>query len=68
MGMTAKIKALCALKEITQKELAEKLGVSQPSLSQKYKFDDWRESDLKKIAKICGCNYISYFDVNEKEI
>lgn len=32
----------------TQKDLAEKLGTSQANLSKKFKFNDWRESDVKK--------------------
>lgn len=39
-------------KNMTKKELAEKLGTSQANISKKFKFDDWRESDLKEICKI----------------
>lgn len=53
---------------MTQKELADKLQISQPALSQKYKLDDWRESDLKKIAEVCGCKYESFFKLNNEEI
>ena len=44
--MTEKIKILMIKKGITQKELADKLEVAQPTLSKKFKLDDWRESDL----------------------
>lgn len=43
--MTEKIKILMIKKDITQKELADKLEISQPTLSKKFKLDDWRESD-----------------------
>lgn len=66
--MTTKIKMLLVNKNITQKELAERLGISQPTLSGKFKLDDWRESDLRKIAEICNCEYKSYFQIGEEKI
>lgn len=51
-----------------QKELATKLGISQPALSKKFKLDDWRESDLRKIAKVCGVEYINGFKINDEVI
>lgn len=38
----------------SKKELAERLNTSQANISKKFKFDDWRESDLKEICKIIG--------------
>ena len=64
--MTEKIKMLLIKKNLTQKELAEKLGVTQPVLSKKYKLDDWRESDLKKIADVCDCRYESNFIIDDE--
>ena len=37
---------------LKRKDLAERLGISQPTLSKKFKYNDWRESDIKKICKI----------------
>lgn len=65
---TAKIKMIMAARDITQKELAAKLGITQPTLSGKFKLDDWRESDLKKIASICNCDYKTLFILDGKEI
>lgn len=59
--MTEKIKILMIKCNINQKELANRLGVSQPTLSGKFKLDDWRESDLQKIAEICGCQFEGNF-------
>ena len=44
-----------------QKELAVKLGISQPALSKKFKQNDWRESDLEEIAKVCGAEFDTMF-------
>ncbi|GAA6275961.1 hypothetical protein F170042I7_21470 [Blautia caecimuris] len=42
---------------MTKKELAEKWGISQPSISQKFKENNWKESDLKKFCEITGFEY-----------
>lgn len=69
MTTSGKIKVLMAMKQITQKEMAERLGISQPTLSGKFKLDNWREDDLKKIAEICECTYEGHFRLNDgKEI
>ena len=68
MGMTEKIKILMVKKDITQKELADKLEISQPTLSKKFKLDDWRESDLKQIAEVCGCEFEGSFILSNEII
>ena len=65
---TEKIKMVMAARGITQKQLASKLGITQPTLSGKFKLDDWRESDLRKIAGVCHCDYKSIFIIDGKEI
>lgn len=67
MGMTEKIKILLIKKGMTQKDLADRLGITQPALSKKYKLDDWRESDLKQIANVCNCKYESNFIIEDDE-
>lgn len=68
IGTTEKIKILMIKKGITQAELADKLNVAQPTLSKKFKLDDWRESDLKEIAKVCDCQYESSFIISGERI
>ena len=68
MGMTEKIKILMIKKDITQKELADKLEISQPTLSKKFKLDDWRESDLKQIAEVCECEFEGSFILSNERI
>lgn len=68
IGMTEKIKILMIKKEITQSDLANRLEVSQPTLSKKFKLDDWRESDLKKIAEVCDCQYEGSFILSNERI
>ena len=59
--MTKEIRNLMIDKGITQAELAEKLEVTQPTLSKKFKLDNWRESDLENIASVCGCKFVGKF-------
>lgn len=67
--MSTKIKALCVLRGITQAELAEKIGVTAPALSKKMKLDNWREDDLREIAKALNVTYKSSFQIEDgKEI
>ncbi len=65
MSMTEKIKILLIKRDMTQRELADRLGTSQANLSKKYKLDDWRESDLKEIAKILNASFDGSFILNE---
>lgn len=53
---------------ITQTELAERLGVTQPVISKKFKLNNWRESDLEKIAKVCNAEYEMVFKFNNEII
>lgn len=48
----------------TKKELSEKLGVSQANISKKFKYNDWRESDVRDICSAIGieCEMIFRFE------
>lgn len=37
-----------------KKDLAQKLNTSQQNISKKFKFNDWRESDIKEICNAIG--------------
>lgn len=65
---TQKIKILMIKHGITQTELATKLGISQPALSKKFKQNDWRESDLEKIALVCDAHFDTIFKYNDEII
>lgn len=41
----------------SKKWLAEQWGISQPSITQKFKEDNWKESDIKKFCNIMNMNY-----------
>lgn len=41
----------------TKKWLADQWGISQPSITQKFKEGNWKESDIKKFCDIMNMNY-----------
>ncbi len=68
-SMGEKIKILMLRRNINQKELANKLGISQVTLSKKFKLNDFRESDIRKIADILDAKFNGQLILNDtKEI
>lgn len=65
---TEKIKMMMASKSITQRDIADRMGISQPTLSKKFTLDNWRENDLRTIAEICGCSYKIIFELEDGTI
>lgn len=61
MGMSKKIKMLMVEKDITLSELAEKIGTSQPNLSNKMKRDNFSEKELNQIAEVLDVKYEANF-------
>lgn len=61
MSMAKKIKLLLVEKDSNLSELAEKIGTTQPNLSNKMKRDDFRESELNQIADALGVMFESSF-------
>ncbi len=59
--MTKEILEMLKKQELTQKELARRLNISEPTLSKKMSLDNWREKDLYRIAEVCDCKYEGHF-------
>ena len=57
MSMTKKIKKLLVEKDMTLSELAEKIGTTQPNLSNKLKRDNFSEKEIGEIAAALNCGY-----------
>lgn len=53
---------------VTKKELADRLGMSQPNITKKFKYNDWRESDVVKVCEVIGveCEMIFTMDDGTK--
>ena len=54
--------------DINKKELADKLGTSQPNISKKFKYNDWRESDVKEICSVIGVECETIFKLEDGTI
>lgn len=62
MTIRQKVKIACDESGITLTELAEKLGMSQQSMSNRLKTGKFTQEELEQIAQVLGCKYINYFE------
>lgn len=62
--MTIKQKITCAYIQanISQTELAKRIGMSQQNLSKRLKTGKFSDIELQKIAEALGCEYHLYFE------
>lgn len=65
MTTTEKLEVAMKRLNISKKELAEKLNTSPQNLSKKFKFDDWRESELQKICDAIGVSLEIVIKMND---
>lgn len=66
MGMTEKIRILLVKRgNISEAELARRLGISPQNLNNKMKRDNFTVSDLEKIAGVLGCEFKAFFEISE---
>ncbi len=71
MTIGEKIKVILEYRQLTVKDLALKMGYNSPSaLYNKFKRDDFSESDIKEICSHLNCSYNVIFTLNDlkKEI
>lgn len=59
--MDLRIKEIVKLKGLTQKELADKMGVSLSAVKQMLNADSLTTSTLEKIAGALGCSVADFF-------
>lgn len=65
ISISDKLEIVLKREGITKKELAEKLGVSQPNISKKFKYNDWRESDVIEICNVIGIKCETIFKLKD---
>jgi len=70
MGMTEKIRILLVKRgNISEAELARRLGILPQNLNVKMKRDNFTEGDLRRIAEVLDCEFEAGFilkDTGEK--
>ncbi|EQF22270.1 helix-turn-helix family protein [Clostridioides difficile CD160] len=65
ISATKKIKHILIKKNITQRELAEKLDMTPQMLSNRFKKDNFSEKELLEIAEILNCKYDCVFTLKD---
>ena len=60
-----RIRAACSLAGISITELGEKMGFVQSNFSQKMKNGRFTKQELEQMAKILGCKYICFFELED---
>lgn len=66
MGMTEKIRILLVKRgNLSESELARKIGISPQNLHNKMKRDNFTEKDLMEIAQALGCSFEANFVIPE---
>ena len=70
MGLATKVKMLLAAREMSAKDLAEKLGTTSQNVTAKLRRDNLSESDMHAIATACNATFEGVFTLNDtgKEI
>ncbi len=69
MGMALKIRTILLERNMTIKELAEKIGITGNNLSNKLSRDNFSEKELHDIANALNCDYdgiFTYRDTGKK--
>jgi DNA-binding Xre family transcriptional regulator len=59
--MAKKIKMLMVERDVNITQLAEKIGTSQPNLSNKLKRDNFSERELDEIAEALNVKFVGRF-------
>ena len=66
MSMTERVRFLLVKRgNISEAELARRVGESPQNFNRKMKRDNFTEDDLKKIAKALDCTYSVVFKLND---
>ena len=68
LSISEKLEIVLKREGITKKELADKLKTSQPNVSKKFKYNDWRESDIKEICQAIGIESETVFKLSDGTI
>lgn len=62
MDISKKIKLAETFAEVSEAELARRLGSSSQAFGQRLKTGKFSSADLEQIAKALGAQYVAYFE------
>ena len=63
--MAEKIELVMVKRKMSKSALAKKLNTSSPNLYNKFRRDDFRESELKQIAEVLDCTFEANLILND---
>lgn len=68
MAMAEKIRIMLVKRgNISEAELARRLGVAPQNFNNKMKRDNFTEKDLREIAEALGCTYTATFTMKDTQ-
>lgn len=65
LSMGEKIKIVLRRRNMTNTELAEKLGTSRQNLTNKFKRDNFSEQEIIQIASVLNCTFEGNLVLND---
>jgi len=65
MGLATKVKILLVVRNMSIKDLAEKLGTTSQNVTAKLRRDNLSENDLHQIANACNATFEGTFTLND---
>ena len=65
LSVSEKIKIILGRRNMTAKELADKLGTSRQNLTNKFSRNNFSEKELSDIANAMDCTYEAKFTLND---
>ena len=65
LTVSEKFKILLGRKNLTIKDIADKLGTSRQNLSNKFSRDNFSEKDIRQIAEVLNCDYEIKFKMKD---
>lgn len=65
MAMSKKIRTVLLERDMTIKELAEKIGTNGNNLSNKLSRDNFAEKELREIAEALDCDFDGIFTLRD---
>jgi len=67
MGLATKVKMLLVVRNMSTKDLAEKLGTTSQNITAKLRRDNLSENDLHEIANACDATFEGTFTLNDTD-
>lgn len=65
LSVSEKIKIILGRRNMTAKELADRLGTSRQNLTNKFARNNFSEKELSEIASAMDCTYEAKFTLND---